>query len=81
MVFWHPKGGRCGARSRATSGAKLEAAGLSRVKTPQARRSQAVGGIGPLGEVPREHVSQRERGRPEREFVADPEKRIFALKR
>ena len=39
---------------------------LCRGEDAAARRPQAVGGVGPLGEVPREHVSQRERGRPAR---------------
>ena len=38
---------------------------LCRGEDAAARRPQAVGGVGPLGEVPREHVSQRERGGPE----------------
>ena len=54
------------AHARELPAAQARGRRLCRGEDAAAQRPQAVGGVGPLGEVPREHVSQRERGRPAR---------------
>ena len=54
------------AHARGLPPAQARGRRLCRGEDAAARRPQAVGSVGPLGEVPREHVSQRERGRPAR---------------
>ena len=66
MVYWHPKGWTFWRTLESYLRRKLEAGGYVEVKTPQLNDRRAVGSVGPLGEVPREHVSQRERGGPAR---------------
>ena len=66
MVFWHPKGWTFWRTLESYLAAQARGRRLCRGEDAAARRPQAVGGVGPLGEVPREHVSQRERGGPAR---------------
>ena len=65
MVFWHPKGWTLWRTLENYLAAQARGRRLCRGEDAAADRPQAVGSVGPLGEVPREHVSQRERGRPE----------------
>ncbi len=65
MVFWHPQGLDVLAHARRLSATQARSRRLCRGEDASARRPQALGRVGPLGEVPREHVSQRERGGPE----------------
>ena len=80
MVFWHPKGLTLWRTLEAYMRRQLEAGGYVEVKTPQLHRPQAVGAVGPLGASIRENmfVSENEEGL--REDIADPAKRMFALK-
>ena len=62
-VFWHPKGWKLYRTAEAYLRRRLDAAGYQEVKTPQLRGPLAVGALGPLGEVPPEHVHRPGRGR------------------
>ena len=55
-VFWHPKGWTLWRTVENYMRRRLEAAGYVEVKTPQLIDRRSVGGLGPLGEVPRAHV-------------------------
>ena len=60
-VFWHPKGFILWRQLEAYMRRRLDAAGYDEVKTPAADGRQAVGEIGPLGQVSREHVRRPRR--------------------
>ena len=63
-VFWHPKGWTLCRTLEGYMRSRLEAAGYLEVRTPAAARPQPLGGLGPLGEVPRGTCSSAEdRGR------------------
>ena len=55
-VFWHPKGWTLYRTIEAYMRGRLEAGRLRRGQDAAADRPRAVGGVGPLGEVPRAHV-------------------------
>src|SRR5216683_1991469 len=79
MVFWHPKGW---ALWRALEGylrRKLDAAGYLEVKTPQLVDRKLWEESGHWEKF-RENMYLSENEEGLREFVADPDKRIFALK-
>ena len=61
-VFWHPKGWIIWRQLEAYMRRRLDAAGYDEIKTPQLIDSQAVGAVGPLGQVSREHVRRARRG-------------------
>ena len=62
-IFWHPNGWRLYRTAEAYMRRRLDAAGYQEVRTPAAGRPRAVGGLRPLGEVPRAHVHRPGRGR------------------
>ena len=65
-VFWHPKGWVIWRQLEAYMRRRLDAAGYQEIKTPQLIDSQAVGAVGPLGQVSREHVRRARRGSVDR---------------
>src|SRR4030095_16219017 len=65
MVYWHPKGWTFWRTLEGYLRRKLEAGGYVEVKTPQLNDRRPWGRARPRGNVSREHVSQREGGRPE----------------
>ena len=62
MVFWHPKGWTLYTTLQGYMRDRLRRAGYVECEHPPAHRPGAVGGLGPLGEVPRAHVHRRVRG-------------------
>ena len=79
MVFWHPKGWTFWRTLESYLRRKLEAGGYVEVKTPQLidRRLWEASGH---WEKFRENMYLSENEEGLREFIADPDKRIFALK-
>ena len=79
MVFWHPKGWTFWRTLESYLRRKLEAGGYVEVKTPQLidRRLWEASGH---WEKFRENMYLSENEEGLREFIADPAKRIFALK-
>jgi threonyl-tRNA synthetase len=61
MVFWHPNGWTIYRDARGLHAPPPDARGLQGDQDPPGRRPQAVGGLRPLGQVPREHVHHRDR--------------------
>ena len=62
QVFWHPKGWAIWRALEAYMRRRLDQAGYQEVQDPAAPRPQALGGLGPLGKIPRSHVPGRGRG-------------------
>jgi threonyl-tRNA synthetase len=60
MVFWHPNGWTIYRALEDYMRRRLDAP-ATRGQDPPGRRPQAVGGLRPLGQVPREHVHHRDR--------------------
>ena len=61
QMFWHPNGWTIYTSCRTTCAASSARAATVEVNTPAGRRPQAVGGLGPLGQVSGEHVHRRSR--------------------
>ena len=61
-VFWHPKGFVIYNQMEEYIRRRVNAGGYTEVKTPQLMSLEVLGGLGPLGQVPREHVRGARRG-------------------
>ena len=59
-VFWHPKGWALFQALIGYMRGRQDAAGYGEVNAPEIMDASAVGGVGPLGEVRREHVPHRD---------------------
>ena len=79
MVYWHPKGWTFWRTLESYLRRKLEAGGYVEVKTPQLNDRRLWEASGHWEKF-RENMYLSENEEGLREFVADPDKRIFALK-
>ncbi len=79
MVYWHPKGWTFWRTLEGYLRRKLEAGGYVEVKTPQLNDRRLWEASGHWEKF-RENMYLSENEEGLREFVADPDKRIFALK-